>query len=173
MWHFEAMTYRPLAFLALLALTPSLSAHNPSPVTAEERYALIQSWEGRWEVEEIDSLQIVFEKTAKGHTMIERWETASGLHSMTVYHLDDDLIIATHYCPQGNQPRLQAGSGTLGHIDFDFRDVTDLDEGESHAHTLSFTKNSDGSLRRSETYMSGDDLGDPTILTLVRSPEAN
>ena len=103
--------------------------------------------------------------------MIERWETASGLHSMTVYHLDKDAIIATHYCPQGNQPRLEAGSGTLDHIEFGFRDITDLDESESLAHTLSFTQNADGSLRRSETYISGADLGDPTVLTLVRSPE--
>ena len=92
---------------------------------------------------------------------------------MTVYHLDDDMIVATHYCPQGNQPRLETGSGALGNIEFGFRDVTDLDEGEGHSHTLSFTQNSDGSLRRSEAYMSGEDLGDPTVLTLVRSPETD
>ena len=164
---------------ALAAIVPvalvgsSLSAREPAASSAEERYEQIKGWEGRWNVEEVDALQIVFEQTARGHTMVERWETASGLHSMTVYHVDGDAIVATHYCPQGNQPSLVSGSGDLKTIAFEFRDMTGLDKGESHTHSLSFTQNLEGSLHRREVYMESSGLGDPTTLTLVRSPQAD
>lgn len=118
---------------------------------------------------ETDALEIVFEIAARGQTVIERWETASGLHSITTYHLDGEKVIATHYCPQGNQPRLETVAGDMDHIAFAFRDITGLDEGESHAFSLDFTFNNDGSLLRSETYRSADGVGGPSSYKLTRS----
>ena len=156
---------------ALLSLaSPALIGEDaPSPV--EHKFEQILSWEGRWDVAEVDALSIVFERTARGSTMVERWETASGLHSMTVYHLDGDAIVATHYCPQGNQPRLVAGAGNGASIAFSFLDVTGLDEGESHAHSLSFEQTGEETIIRSEIYLGPEGIGDPTVLTLIRSPD--
>lgn len=142
-------------------------------LTSEEQFALIASWEGRWQVKETQSLEIVFESTARGNTIIERWETASGLHSMNVYHLNGDTVMATHYCPQGNQPRLESSGTSDGNLRFVFRDVTDLDSGESHTHDLVFSPQTDGSLIRTEIYLSEDGLGDPGRYTLVRDKPAS
>jgi hypothetical protein len=102
--------------------------------------------------------------------MVERWETTTGLHSMTIYHMDGEALVATHYCPQGNQPRLDSRGAASGEIRFAFRDVTDLDAGESHTHELWFTPGADGTLRRSEVYRGEDGLQAPSQYTLGRQP---
>ena len=51
---------------------------------------------------------------------------------------DGDALIATHYCAQGNQPRLKLTPGQGARIRFTFRDATDLAPGESHLHDLAF-----------------------------------
>ncbi|MAY20679.1 MAG: hypothetical protein CL955_08680 [Erythrobacteraceae bacterium] len=171
-WHKPAMVMKSTAFAALLALSSPAMADEPAPTPAEAQFAQILGWEGRWQVAETDALQIVFEVTARGKTVVERWETASGLHSITVYHLDADSVIATHYCPQGNQPRLQSVAGDGSVIAFEFRDITGLDEGESHQFALSYTVREDGSLLRSEVYRSAEGEGEPGSYTLMRAPES-
>ena len=158
-------------FAALAA--PAMAEDIPADIAAQQ-FARIASLEGRWRVAETDALEIVFEITARGQTVVERWETASGLHSMTVYHRDGEKIIATHYCPQGNQPRLETVTGDAAggkdHIAFALRDITGLDEGESHAFSLAFTFAEDGSLVRSETYRSAAGADEPGSYTLNRLP---
>ena len=158
-----------IAAAALLALVSPALAEDAAPSVAEQQFAQILGWEGRWKVAETDALEIVFEVTARGKTVVERWETSAGLHSITVYHLDGDAVVATHYCPQGNQPRLQSVTGNNGAISFAFRDITGLDEGESHAFSLSYSAVEDGSLLRSETYRSAEGEGEPSSYTLTRA----
>ena len=162
------------AKLALLAVTltaipvPSLASEAEDIVTPAQQFALIQSWEGRWQVAETTALSIVFEKTARGTAMIERWETSAGLHSMTVYHMDGERLVATHYCPQGNQPRLESRGGNGDEVRFAFVDVTGLDDGESHAHDLWFRPGPDATVRRFEVYRGEQELQEPGSYTLSR-----
>ncbi|WP_271078312.1 hypothetical protein [Aurantiacibacter sp. MUD61] len=156
--------------LAALALAPAVHAQDEDPSAAQTQFARIASWEGRWNVAETDALEIVFESTARGSTIIERWETDAGLHSITIYHLDGNRIIATHYCPQGNQPRLASLPGDSDQIAFAFTDITGFDEGESHTHSLGFAAQQDGSLIRTEVYTGAEGLGSPSSYTLVRAP---
>jgi hypothetical protein len=158
--------------LAIVLLPSALAAQEVEGVdsrTPSQQFEQIRSWEGRWEVAETPSLTIEFETFARGSAMVERWETQAGLHSMTVYHMEDDALIATHYCPQGNQPRLQSKTSSVGEIRFSFRDVTDLDPGESHAHELWFTPAAEGTLQRSEVYRGEEGLQPATHYTLNRA----
>ncbi len=164
------------AILAIALATTSVHAEDEVAITLAtpaEQFETIRSWEGRWQVAETQALEIVFETTARGTTMIERWETQSGLHSINVYHMDGDVLVATHYCPQGNQPRLETRSSANGDIRFVFRDVTDLGKGESHTHDLWFSPTADGSIRRSEIYRGDDGLQEPSHYTLRRAPPAD
>jgi hypothetical protein len=157
--------------IALLAFPLHAQADEKGESHAPQaQFELIRSWEGRWQAAETDALKIVFEKTARGTVMVERWETVSGLHSMTIYHMDGEALIATHYCPQGNQPRLESRSASSGEIRFAFRDVTDLDAGESHTHDLWFTPKPDGTMQRSEVYRGEEGLQAPSSYSLTRLP---
>ena len=60
---------------------------------------------------------------------------------VTVYHLDGDRLMMTHYCSAGNQPRMRADSSTStpSAIKFTFVDVTNLsapDAGRMQAHSI-------------------------------------
>jgi hypothetical protein len=156
-----------------MALLPAASMASPDTtprlLTPSEKFESIRSWEGRWQVAETTALHIVFEATARGSAIVERRETSAGLHSMTIYHMDGEAVIATHYCPQGNQPRLESRDAASGEVRFALRDVTDLDAGETHAHALWFTPEADGTLKRSEVYRGEDGLQPPSVYTLTRS----
>ncbi|UVI38116.1 hypothetical protein [Qipengyuania spongiae] len=155
----------------LLTVGFPLQSQETATATAAEHFVRMAAWEGRWSVVGNDALTIVFERTAAGHTLVERWQTRSGLHSMTVYHLAGNVVMATHYCPQGNQPRLVALPGTAGQVHFVPLDITGLDAGESHAISIDFMEHPDGSLDRTEIYADEGGPGLPDILTLTRSPD--
>ncbi len=78
--------------------------------------------------------------------------------------------MATHYCPQGNQPRLKMESGsTENHISFDFHDATNLKSLEqSHQHKLSFDFSKTEHVTRGEAYRQGVS-SNPTEMVLVRA----
>jgi hypothetical protein len=99
--------------------------------------------------------------------LVEEWRRGDAPHSLTLYHLDGGALLATHYCPQGNQPRLALVSSDAPILRFAFRDATDLDPRESHQHELAFDLSDPAQPVRSEIYRSssGDE---PSRLTLAR-----
>ena len=50
-------------------------------------------------------LRIQFLPTAGGTFVVEEWMRGSQPHSLTLCHRDEEAFVATHYCPQGHQPR--------------------------------------------------------------------
>ncbi len=161
------------AALALLMLAPPAGA---APDPAATAFDTVKSLAGTWRPADApDSpLRIRFAATAGGTAVTEEWLRGSAPHSLTVYHRDGATLIATHYCPQGNQPRLAlvpaaAGSGAGAPVSFAFRDATDLDPAESHLVVLSFKMADGGVLVRRETYAKGD-VREDSELRLVRAP---
>jgi hypothetical protein len=102
--------------------------------------------------------------------LVESWEARGKPHSLTLYHRDGAALLATHYCPQGNQPRLAlAGRDTDG-LHFAFRDATDLYPAtESHQHDLWFDLSTPGRPVRSEVYRGKDGARAQERLPLVRA----
>lgn len=130
---------------------------------------------GTWRVADREDhpLRIRFYLTAGAKTLVESWEVGDRSHSLTIYHRDGDALLATHYCPQGNQPRLEMVPGEDGEIRFTLRDVTDLDaETEQHQHDLSFDLADASRIVRSEQYKDGEGGMHPSSLVLERVPEA-
>ena len=154
-----------------ILLGAALLCANHAPVTTPaQQFEQIRQLVGKWHVAETDRLSISFVPTAADSVIVERWETSAGLHSLTVYHMDGDELVATHYCPQGNQPRLVSdGAEDEGAIRFAFRDATDLDPGESFQHDLALAFNADGSVTRSEAYRGPEGQGEPSSYTLRRA----
>jgi hypothetical protein len=116
-------------------------------------------------------LRIRFFLTAGGTVLVEQWQRGDQAHSLTVYHRDADTIIATHYCPQGNQPRLALlPPSTEKVVRFSFRDATDLESvRESHLTSLTFDLSDEAVLVRRERYRQAG-LDEDSELRLVREP---
>lgn len=153
-----------LAALLLLAAPPS----PPSP--AASAFSQFKSLVGTWRnaADPASTLRIRFSLTAKDSVLVEEWTAGGKPHSLTLYHRDGAALIATHYCPQGNQPRLALRSDRTG-IRFAFRDATDLDPAtESHQHDLAFDLADPARPVRSEVYRSTNgDEADSLVLERV------
>ena len=147
---------------------------SPEKVSAEGAFAELTRMVGVWRRADKpeSSLRIRFYLTAGGTVLVESWEAGGKPHSLTLYHRDGDALLATHYCPQGNQPRLAlAGRDTSG-LHFVFRDATDLEPAtEKHQHELWFDLSNPDRPVRGETYASKDGPGAPERLHLVRDTE--
>lgn len=145
------------------------AGQGPAPVAAPfaAMKALVGTWRNADRPE--SALRIRFSLTAGGSVLVEEWLRGTDPHSLTAYHRDGDALLATHYCPQGNQPRLALvppdGGTTLR---FAFRDATDLDRAtESFLVALAFDLASPEKLVRRESYQSAG-VETQSELTLVR-----
>ncbi|TKD51811.1 hypothetical protein [Sphingomonas baiyangensis] len=155
----------------LLAVAIALAA--PIPDDAATRFDTLKALAGTWRRADAPAspLSIRFSTTAGGTVLVEEWLRGDQPHSMTLYHRDGAALIATHYCPQGNQPRLAMVPGAAdAPLHFALRDATDLDAmRESHLVALSFAQGADGVLVRAETYRQGGaDEASELRLTRVR-----
>jgi len=156
--------------LILAPVTTPLEADKAS-YAAESRLEDMQELVGVWrKADNPDSpLRIRFTSTAGGTVISEEWLRDGLPHSLTLYHQDGKALVATHYCPQGNQPRLVSVMKASPNIlNFSFRDATDLDvANESYLVALTLNLSHNGELLRSETYRNGDS-DEKSELRLVR-----
>jgi hypothetical protein len=98
---------------------------------------------------------------------VERWRTASGRETMTVFVDVEGVTTATHYCAQGNVATLR-GKTLNGMTTFDFVSADGVDPGEGVLVRLVLEQTARG-LRRTETYReAGRDSVD--VFEFVRLP---
>jgi hypothetical protein len=115
--------------------------------------SLLGSWEGTFSNGR--KHHVTYRLTAGGSVLVETWALGPQRESLTMYHRDGDALVATHYCPQGNQPRLQlARRDDDGTLRFDFRDGTNLQVPDGY-HQHEFWLKIDGAdaFTRSEAYV--------------------
>ncbi|MXO90702.1 hypothetical protein [Pontixanthobacter aquaemixtae] len=166
---FHKISFALAMGLCALPVSANSAEETPTAATPAQQFSAITSLVGKWDVEGNDVLKIHFEATAGGSVIVEKWMAGDRMHSLTIYHMDGDRLLATHYCPQGNQPRLAAGLSLDGGIRLTFQDATDLDSKESYQHDLHLSVKEDGSLIRSETYWGPEGAGDESSLMLTRA----
>lgn len=154
-----------LCFSLVLGL-PALAATESTPAAAtpaEAAYAQLLTLAGRWESVTAKGtvIRLTFEPISRGSALVERYEAGSTV-TQTVYHLDGERLLLTHYCAQGNQPRLVATLGEAGgKLPFTFLDVTNLmNQGASRMVACEFAFEDADHFTRSETYRNAD--GDDT-----------
>ncbi|MFO0985200.1 MAG: hypothetical protein U1E76_26305 [Planctomycetota bacterium] len=143
--------HRVVSLLLLLAggavatsRTPVKSDASDAPAQLEKIKSLAGVWTGTGgHGEQALPIEVRYRVTAGG-TAVEEIEFAGTDHEMvTLYHLDGDRLMLTHYCTAGNQPRMIAEpwtqEGDRSELRFAFRDATNLrssDDGHMHAMVL-------------------------------------
>jgi hypothetical protein len=109
-----------IAITAFLALVASLSAvaeesgghHHPTTST-DPRMEFLMGLAGTWVVasgpEEMPGDSVwEFRITAGGHAVEEREMAGSPMEMLTIYNMDGNELVATHFCMLGNQPHMVA-----------------------------------------------------------------
>ena len=147
--------------------------HKADVITLDTLKPLVGTWQNKERPN--SQFRINFELIANDTVLVEKWLRAGKTRSLTLYHQDGSNLLATHYCPQGNQPRLKLTPGsTTQMISFKFQDATNLATiDDNHQHSLGLklpTETSD--FIRSEMYLSKNGE-ENSALTLMRVGEIN
>lgn len=126
--------------LALVALAPALVlAQAPRPVDGEAAFERIKGLAGSWKTASDakgPAVDVEYEVTAGGRAVIETQYAGTDHAMVSVYFLDEDRLVLTHYCTTGNQPhlRLDPAASTADDLRFVFDGGTNL--GSSYAPHL-------------------------------------
>ncbi len=137
--------YRSLAALALLCAvaSPALAGTRPEAVDARTAFEKLKGLAGEWTgtVNEKGSGPpgvVVYRVTANGSAVEETLFPGSPHEMITVYHLDGNRLMLTHYCAAGNQPRMAlTRKSTPEKLDFNFAGGTNLKSSKDpHMHAL-------------------------------------
>ncbi|WP_444887782.1 hypothetical protein [Microbulbifer sp. JMSA008] len=154
-----------------LCCFPLMVNAGETNLKSKEAFERIKSLSGDWKKEGDTGgdFYIKFSQTAGASVLVENWLYKGKSHSLTIYHMDNGNLLATHYCPQGNQPRLQlSSSGERRQLLFSFKDATNLlDLEANHQHSLGFEWLESEGIIRTESYMENGALK-PSSMRLVR-----
>jgi hypothetical protein len=111
-----------LVLLAIFAVNPAFAASS-----AQQSFEQLRSLEGQWKGTSTDGppVEVDYRLTSRGSAMMSEIKGKEDMISM--FTLDGDRILLTHYCAVGNQPRMVASSSPDGKtLTFDFLDATNL-----------------------------------------------
>jgi len=102
------------------------------------------------------AFQISYRLISADTALVEIFGDPAKQVTETVYHMDGDHLMATHYCAQGNQPRLRLNtnpSAPREALTFTFFDATNLKSpNESHLIRLKFEFLDARHLNKTEIY---------------------
>ncbi len=131
----------PPLLAALLLAVPAIAAEpKPSPAKAqlEKLKALAGTWKGKGGEaggQPFDAT-ITFKVTGGGSAVVETIGPDTEHEMITVYHLDGDKLLLTHYCAAGNQPTMRAvKSGAADTLAFDFLRGSNMKPADMHMHS--------------------------------------
>ena len=98
--------------------------------------------EGKWvgKGSEGQPLEVSFRMTAGGSALMSEINGQGNENMITMFHMDGDRLIMTHYCGAGNQPRMKVASADAKSISFEFFDGTNIGPGAGHMQHVTFAQ---------------------------------
>ncbi|MGV3618164.1 MAG: hypothetical protein ACO1SV_22790 [Fimbriimonas sp.] len=125
---------------ATLALTFAPAAPADSP--AKQAFIQLKKLEGTWEGKaghgaEAQDVKVVYKVTGQGSALVETQFPGDPHEMITIYHLDGDNLLLTHYCSAQNQPKMKLIPGkTANVLRFDFVSASNMKPKDPHMHNL-------------------------------------
>lgn len=141
-----------------LFLVPAIA--SAAPPSAQAVFDRLKTLAGEWRsTDDANATRVAYRVIANGTTLVEAWRMSPTRESMTVYTMDGTRLLATHYCPQGNAPRLQLTDiDATGASRFFFVDGANLQDPQgAHEHAFWLRIEPSGEITRSETYIGNAD----------------
>jgi hypothetical protein len=128
-----------LMVFASIALA-GYAGSDKSPSNASVAFDKLKSLAGTWDTTapEGGPATITYAVVSNGTAVMETISHKVEPDMITMYTLDGDHIIMTHYCGIGNQPRMRASvpAGEIKELKFSFIDGTNMKKTDMHMHAL-------------------------------------
>jgi hypothetical protein len=116
--------FRGLAILTLLLASTALMAQSSAQKTLDRFKSMVGTWQGK--SPSGASSEVTYRLTAGGTAVMADMHMA-GEDMVSMYYVNGDDLLMTHFCPTNNQPRMKAViSPDLNTVSFDFMDATNL-----------------------------------------------
>jgi hypothetical protein len=102
---------------------------KPGPAALDRFKALAGDWVAAEDNEMVKKGDLVarYSVTAAGSAVVETIFPGSPHEMVTVYHADGGDLVLTHYCMEGNQPRMRARNPKGSRFEFVFDGGTNID----------------------------------------------
>lgn len=123
--------------LALISASPAL-AETDAARTFHQIAALEGRWVGKGSTGE--QIEVSFRMTAGGSALMSEIHGHGPENMITMFHMDGDRLIMTHYCGAGNQPRMKVVSADARSVSFEFFDGTNIAPGAGHMQHVTFSQ---------------------------------
>jgi hypothetical protein len=131
-------THPVMLALVLLLISTAAHAQSAAQQSFEQLKALAGSWDGTFEGK---PLHVSMRVTSSGNALMHEMKGGGPDDPITMFHLDGERLLLTHYCDAGNQPRMAATISPDGKtIVFDFLEATNLLPSQhGHMQRVTFT----------------------------------
>jgi hypothetical protein len=161
-----------LVLLAAGALIAGEVGGVTKPSKATPGLEKLKALAGEWEAKTDEGTTTVsYKVVSAGSCLLETMNHAKNADMITVYHLDGDRLMLTHYCTLNNQPRMRAdGLSAEGKkLTFKFVDATNLaSPGEGHMHDLTVTFVDENHFTQEWTYYKDGKPDDTAVFRYER-----
>jgi hypothetical protein len=127
-----------LLAIALLAAASSSRAEEKAKSVNAQRFDALKQLAGDWvqvdkDGKASDKITSSVRVTSAGSAIQETLFPGTDHEMITMYHLDGEELVLTHYCALGNQPHLRAKPGNdVNKIVFEFVSSTNLKSKDDH-----------------------------------------
>ncbi|HKM84863.1 MAG TPA: hypothetical protein VJW96_01560 [Terriglobales bacterium] len=109
---------------------------------AHKSFDLLKGMEGNWagKNNQGQPVEVTFRMTAGGSALMSEIHGHGPENMITMFHMDGDRLLMTHYCGAGNQPRMKVISADAKSVSFEFFDGTNIGPGDGHMQHVTFTQ---------------------------------
>lgn len=176
-----------LIAILLAAATPAALAgehddHRPAPAPTDARFEFLRALAGTWLAEDGATdmpagAMFEFRVTAGGTAIEEREMIGTPMEMVTLYHMEGDDLVATHYCALGNQPRMRAAKQVVDDtLSFacNGKPGNARSHDDEHVHSWTIRRGADGNVHYSaELIKDGKVTGGPELVLTRQSATAS
>jgi hypothetical protein len=110
---------------------------------------------------------VSYRLVSAGSALVEEWGAGTPHETLTVFYPDGAESWLTHYCAQGNQPRLRVAEASADTVVFRFVDVTNRQRGQDMLVERTLRLGAD-SFDDTEVYRSDDGHDETTTYHFTR-----
>ena len=132
-----------LLILGMLSLSMAAFAQEHehlTPLKPSPEFEQMTKLVGKWEGTAGGHVTVEFRLTGGGSVLMEIMGSGTPEEMVTMYHMDGDRFLATHYCAAHNQPRMAALHSTDANtVEFKYVDGTNITPGDVHMENVKMT----------------------------------
>lgn len=151
------MHYKTTFFLFCLALLiPQSSVFAVENTNASDVFEDFKKLVGTYTKKKgADGGRIYYRLIANNSALLEEWKSASGREELTIFHMNNDDLMATHYCAANIQSTMKLVWPPQGRkLEFKLHSVSNLKTPESpHNSGFAYEFTEDGKIYRDEYWM--------------------